>query len=73
MMMNFRNVVKRPGVRQRAEGRLGSDRFGSTLASLRAAFLRKRPFNVPQPPPVVEPPLQLPLSVALAHLTSISF
>ena len=45
----------------------------ASQASLRAAFLRKRPFNVPQPPPVVEPPLQLPLSVALAHLTSISF
>ena len=45
----------------------------ASQASLRAAFLRKRPFNVPQPPLVVEPPLQLPLSVALAHLTSISF
>ena len=41
-------------------------------AYLRAALLRRREFNVPLPP-AAEPPLQLPLSVALAHLTSISF
>jgi hypothetical protein len=41
-------------------------------ATLRATFLRQRPFNQPQPPAVV-PPLLLPLATALAHLRDVSY